>query len=121
MRNTGWLRCINADPAQKQKYFENMSEAYSLACTGKMLVMTDDPKKLPTEGIWPDIEFPTLKSMDTTTDITAVDVDGNNPVKIWPTEGLDSEDTIEIYQIIGKRATCDTANKSEPEGEDWFG
>ena len=122
MKDTGWLRCINKVDADRQKYFEHMSEAYALSCSGDVLVMADDPKNVPTTGIWGTVEFPTLKKMDTIGDINAIDIEGGNSNKIWPEEeGLTSEDTLEIFQIIGKRADCEVPNHPEPDGEDWFG
>ena len=104
MKDTGWLRCINANPAQRTTYFEHMSEAFARACEGDIYVMTDDPKKLPTEGIWPKTEYPILITLDTTQKITAMDIKGGNRLRIWP-EDTGAENTKEIFQIIGKRAT----------------
>lgn len=121
MKDTGWLRCINANSAQKTTYFEYMSEAFACACEGDIYVITDDPKKLPTEDIWPKIEYPILITLDTTEKTTAMDIKGGNRLRIWP-EDTEAENTKEIFQIIGKHDTdCPEANHSELDGEDWFG
>jgi hypothetical protein len=42
-------------------FFGRMSQAMALSCKGTVYVMTDDPKNLPTGGIWPLVEYPTLQ------------------------------------------------------------
>lgn len=71
-----------------------------------MPAQTDDSKTLPKEGIQPNPE----EKMPA------------NTVEISPEEHIKVADTKKIDQTTTKRATdCDRINRSEPDGEDWFG
>ena len=55
------LREIMADPAKRLTYFTHMSEAYAELCNGQAYLMSATPNSVPTDGIWYNTEFPTLK------------------------------------------------------------
>lgn len=112
-----WLRCINAVDADRNTYFEHMSEAFALSCTGDVQVMTDDPTNLPTTGIWANVELVTLQGMSGITSITAIDLTGGNPQDI----PVSSTNGKRGFGVVEKRDDCTWANPYEPAGEDWFG
>ena len=78
--------------------------------------MTDDPKNLPTEGIWPNVELPALKARAAADSgkIQACDVDGGNLTDI-------SNVAKRFFESFKKREECNWVNPYEPSDQDWFG
>ncbi|KAI9857993.1 MAG: hypothetical protein M1813_007963 [Trichoglossum hirsutum] len=77
------LRCIFSNSAEKLTYFENMSRAMALTCTGDTTVMVRDVNDIPATGVFGRIERPTLEHSGLVNKITAIDINGNSPTVIW--------------------------------------
>lgn len=64
------MRCIHSDPTSRQTFYENMSQAFAVKAWGSVKVMhsTLDYDNPPTDGIWANIEFPTMSKNGTSVD-----------------------------------------------------
>jgi len=80
------MRCIMQTPDWRQTYFENMSQAVAEMCSVFATVMTVDIQKIPDDGIWHNIEFPTLQLRGNQGQVDFVEVispDGKQEQKLW--------------------------------------
>jgi hypothetical protein len=50
-----------SDKAKRLTYFTHMSQAYAELCNGQAWLMSGTPDSVPTDGIWFNTEFPTIK------------------------------------------------------------
>lgn len=54
------IRDIMADAGIRRMYFKQMSMAYAQMCSGAAYLYTADVNNIPQDGIWGEIEFPTI-------------------------------------------------------------
>ena len=87
---TNAMRCIHQNASQRQRFFENMSEAYARLAKGTVIVMHNarDWTSPPQDGIWYRVEYKTIVSaVDAVTTILKLKEDENGSVKVvWDRE-----------------------------------
>lgn len=74
------------DQAKRKTYFQNMSEAMATMCDVFATVMSPNPKDVIMDGIWGQVEFPTLMRSDndgTVHQIEAMSTDGETVAPFW--------------------------------------
>jgi len=106
---TNAMRCIHQDASQRQRFFENMSEAYARLAKGTVIVMhnASDWTNPPKDGIWYRVEYTTMvNAADAVTTILKLKEDENGSVKVvWDRElSLTSvvEESISKVLAIGR-------------------
>jgi hypothetical protein len=82
---TNAMRCIHKDSPQRQRFFENMSEAYARLAKGTVIVMhnASDWTSPPQDGIWYRVEYKTMvDAADAVTTILKLKEDEDGSVKV---------------------------------------
>ncbi|KAF3054152.1 hypothetical protein E8E11_011931 [Didymella keratinophila] len=87
---TNAMRCIHNNTSQRQRFFENMSEAYAKLAKGTVIVMhnASDWTSPPRDGIWYRVEYKTMvNAAEAVTTILKLKEDENGSVKVvWDRE-----------------------------------
>ncbi|KAI1376871.1 hypothetical protein F4677DRAFT_445190 [Hypoxylon crocopeplum] len=98
------LRCIMDDYDQRTQYFSSMSAAFVSMCDGVAYVMDPNPATPRTDGIWGQVEFPTLQRTDnqgTVNTVIGIDGNGGTNVTIW-TRGQNAKLAARATGILGE-------------------
>ncbi|KAM7187325.1 hypothetical protein V8F33_011315 [Rhypophila sp. PSN 637] len=88
------LRCIMQDEITRRQYFAAMSESMAIMCDVFATVMDPNPSSPRLDGIWGQVEFPTLQRSGNegcVTSIAGVSPDGQDVQDIWSRPGMSCE------------------------------
>lgn len=100
---TNAMRCIHKDPSKRQRFFENMSEAYARLAEGTVIVMhhASDWTNPPQDGIWYRVEYKTMvDAANAVTTILKVRESEDGPaLVVWDRE-LPLEPVFSISKVL---------------------